>query len=166
MVEELPRIALPDKETRALFAADVVAVRARTARLAVVARDDAVFALRATTLRDGVATVLARDAVFTDVAREEVLDAVVRDVVLRAATLRDGVAAVRAVVTAVFVAVVRGLARPLRAVVPVARADCAAAGVTPDGALGSANTARIDTSVEHTKNAPASKKTVPTAFLQ
>jgi hypothetical protein len=33
------------------------------------------------------------------------------------------------------------------------------------GATGSANTARIDSTVEQTKNAPASKNIVPIAFL-
>lgn len=35
----------------------------------------------------------------------------------------------------------------------------------PVGAIGSANTARIDNNVEHTKNAPASRNIVPIAFF-
>jgi hypothetical protein len=60
----------------------------------------------------------------------------------------------------------RGLARPdVRALFP---ARCAwgptnVGSIT--GATGSANTARIDKNVEHTKNAPANKKTVLTAFF-
>jgi hypothetical protein len=51
--------------------------------------------------------------------------------------------------------------------VAFARGDAvlaATVGVTT-GAIGSANTARIDKNVEQTKNAPASKNTVLTAFL-
>ena len=50
------------------------------------------------------------------------------------------------------------------------RAAAVRAGLTFDvalciGAIGSANTVRIDNNVEQIKNAPASKNTVPTAFL-
>ena len=46
------------------------------------------------------------------------------------------------------------------------RADCVVATDACIGAIGSASTERIDKSVEQTKKAPASKKTVPIAFLQ
>jgi len=135
----LPRIALPCNDTRALFAA-VDVVRLRTLR-------DGFVVVRATTLRD-----------------EFVFAAVVRDVVVRAATLRA--------LFAVFVAVVVVSRRdttfvPLRReFVAVARGDCVVVNIVFAGAIGSANTARIDTSVEQTKNAPANKNTVPMAFLQ
>jgi len=145
----LPRIALPERETRAIFAALVVAARERTLRaLDAVVRVDARFA----TLR----------AAFVDLAaaREaDVVPTVARDVVARLETVR-AVVAPRGLV-AVDVFVLRGLARPVRAL-----AACGvAATVCTVGATGSANTARIDTNVEQTKNAPASKNTVPMAFL-
>ena len=156
-----PRIALPCKETR-----DGLAARARTLRAVVapVLRDAFVVPVRETTLRDAtprdalfvvVAAVVARDE-FAVVTREE-FAALARD-----ATLRDGVAAVVVPVArdTVFVAL-RGVAL-LRPVAP-ARPDCA---VIAAGAIGSAKTARIDTNVEQTKNAPANKNTVPIAFLQ
>ena len=63
----------------------------------------------------------------------------------------------------------RERATVLRATVPLLRA-AARAGLTCDcatvvGAIGSANTVRIDNKVEQIKNAPASKNTVPIAFL-
>ena len=56
--------------------------------------------------------------------------------------------------------------RPLARLVELERAvapdDCAG---TIAGAIGSAKTARIDKNVEHTKNAPANRNTVPMAFF-
>ena len=149
MVEALdPRRAEPCNETR-----EVSTLRARTVRperFAVV-RVAAVVAVRATTLRDG-AVVVVR--VVVRVARP-------REVVAR-----DG--AVVAVVpryTVVVAVVVRGLARPERVALPArwARGEIVSAFT---GAIGSANAARIDINVEHVKNAPPNKKTVPMAFLQ
>lgn len=165
MVVLLPRIALPAKETRALFAAALVAVRARTARfwVDVLVLPDAVVE-RETTLRDDVAVlpraVVVRAELFV-VARDVTeRDGVVFEV-FATLVVRDTVA--RDVFVARDVVVFRGLARPV--VVAAARGDWAVVGITV-GATGSANTARIDNNVEHTKNAPASKNTVPTAFLQ
>ena len=178
----VPRMALPCNETRAVLAD--VAVRAATPRdadaVAVVPRDvvvrDATFRGDADTPRD--VAVLARDAVVLAVPRDvavardgaavvprdaDVAGTAARDVVARDATERDAAVVVRAVDAVV--AVVRGLVRPDARDVP-ARADCGAAAVTFTGAIGSASTARIDTNVEQTKNAAASKNTVPTAFLQ
>lgn len=136
----LPRIALPCNETRAWLD---VAVRARTLRELVVVRD--AFA-RDTTLRDAVAF-----------ARGDAT--VVRDVTPRA------VPAV--VATFVFAVVPRDITLAVaRRDDAVPRGDCAPAIAPVVGATGSANTARIDNNVEQTKNAPANKKTVPTAFLQ
>ena len=181
----LPRMAAPCKDTRA--ASDVVAVRARTLRAVVAAddRDVTAVALRAATPRDGVVTPLAdvvgaprvavvvaeRDAVprDVDVARDtpDVVDVaalvVVGATALRDATARDVLDVPRATVAAD----VRGLARDARDVDVPARAPWGAATVTVStGAIGSANTARIETKVEQTKNAAASKKTVPTAFFK
>ena len=64
--------------------------------------------------------------------------------------------------TVVVAVVARGLARPER-VARIARGDAASIFT---GAIGSANAARIDINVEHVKNAPPNKKTVPMAFLQ
>lgn len=175
----VPRMALPCKETRAVLAD--VAVRAATPRDAdaVVPRDvvvrDATLRGDADTPRD--VAMLARDAVVLAMPRDVAVardgatvvprdadapDTAARDVVARDATERDAAVVVRAVDAAV----VRGLVRPDARDVP-ARADCgAAAAVTFIGAIGSASTARIDTNVEQTKNAAASKNTVPTAFLQ
>lgn len=155
-----PRIALPCNDTRAGFA-----VRARTLRavVAAVVRDALLVAVRDTTLRDAT----LRDALL-DVVPRDALSVVPRDdatlpraVVARDATLRDGADAVVAdVVRETVLVAFRGVAL-LRDVAPV-RADWAASGA---GAMGSAKTARMDNSVEQTKNAPASKNTVPTAFL-
>lgn len=134
----LPRIALPCKDMRAWLD---VAVRARTLRDVVVVRDAPV--ARDTTPRD-VAAVVVRGLV-----------TVVRDETLRP-TFADGVAVVPRDTTF-------DVARRDAAIV---RGDCAVTVAPAVGAIGSANTARIDNNVEQTKNAPASKKTVPTAFLQ
>lgn len=134
----LPRIALPCNETRAWFD---VAVRARTLRDVVVVRDAPV--ARDTTPRDVVVAVVRG------------LATVVRDATLRA-VFADGVAVVPRDTT--FDVARRDVA--------LVRGDCAVTIAPVVGAIGSANTARIDNNVEQTKNAPASKKTVPTAFLQ
>lgn len=134
----LPRIALPCNETRAWFD---VAVRARTLRDVVVVRDAPV--ARDTTPRDVAAAVVRG------------LATVVRDATLRA-VFADGVAVVPRDTT--FDVARRDVA--------LVRGDCAVTIAPVVGAIGSANTARIDNNVEQTKNAPASKKTVPTAFLQ
>jgi len=153
----LPRIALPVKDTR-----DGLAVRERTLRATVlpVVRDVAVAPVRDTTLRDAT----LRDELFVAefaVVVVRVAAEFERAVVARDATLRDGVAddtvpVARDTVFAALrgVAVVRPVAPP-RAV-----------GAAAIGAIGSAKTARIDNNVEQTKNAPANKNTVPTAFLQ
>jgi len=152
----LPRMALPCNETRDATLAGVVAVLVRTVRAAVVpvARDTVLFvAARDTTARPVFAAV-ARDVVFVVAAR----DATVRLVAAPPAV------AVRATVAEPVVP--RGLARPERDVAVPARVAWGVAPVAPTGAIGSANTARMDTNVEHTKNAAANKKTVPIAFLQ
>ena len=153
----LPRMALLTIETRDPF---VVAVRARTLRAGaavVVVRPAGVPVRvapatppRETTLRVDVAGVVARVAV------EEVA-------VVRAATVRFAFEVAR--VAALVRLLLRGFAReaPARVVAPVFDTVPTAGAV---GAMGSAKTARIDNSVEQTKNAPASKKTVPMAFLQ
>lgn len=143
----LPRIALPCNETRAWFD---VAVRARTLRDVVVVRDAPV--ARDTTPRDVVATV-ARG--LATVVRDETLRAVFADVVVAP---DDDVAVAVVPRDTTFDVVRRDVA--------VVRGDCAVTIAPVVGAIGSANTARIDNNVEQTKNAPASKKTVPTAFLQ
>ena len=142
----LPRIALPCNETRAWFD---VAVRARTLRDAAVVRDVVVFA-RARTLRDVFVVAVARE--FATVPRDE--------------TPRAILAFELVVVVVALLPRFTTFALARREFVAL-RGDCAFA--TPTvfaGAIGSANTARIDTNVEQTKNAPASKNTVPTAFLQ
>lgn len=148
VVDLLPRIALPCRDTRALF---VVAVRLRTLRavFAVVARDAFVVA-RATTPRDVLADAAA---VF------------VRPVFARDATAR---AAFAFAVVAALVVVRREtvLDETRREFVAFARGDVLVVTVLATGAIGSANTARIDTNVEQTKNAPANRNTVPMAFLQ
>lgn len=180
----LPRMALPCKETRA-----VVPARDTTLRF-VVARDAFATVPRDTTLRPLVVAVprdtvfaVARDAdtlgradavvVVVRVAavvavRAVVGVAVVRAVVPRDVTARDVVAAALVPRDTVFVAVRRDVAFVLRAVALPARVAWGPA-TTVDvaaGAIGSANTARIDTNVEQTRNAPANKNTVPIAFLQ
>ncbi len=149
----LPRIALPVKDMRAGLAA-----RERTLRatFAPVVRDALVVPVRDTTLRDAT----LRDELFTalfGMVVTRVADEFARDAVVRDATLRDGAAPV--VRDTVFVAL-RGVAAER----PVAPAR--AVGDAAIGAIGSAKTARIDNNVEQTKNAPANKNTVPTAFLQ
>ena len=128
-------------------------MRARTLR--VVARFVAVLALRETTLR----VVVER----ADVAVFAVVE-LARDTTLRVAVPREVVVVFVAIVgradEAVF-DVPRGLARP-------ERGDWAcviAVDASIVGAIGSANTTRIDNNVEHTKNAPISNNTVPSAFL-
>lgn len=149
----LPRIALPVKETRALL---FVAVRATTLRDALPVRDTVLrpdVVVRDVTLRDCV--------VAAGVVVAEVRDATTgRPVTLRAAAGAD-------VVRATVAAFVRDVAvRPdVRAVAPRCDDTCPVA--TPAvGAIGSANTARIDNRVEQTNPAPASKNIVPTTFLK
>ena len=142
-----PRIAEPCKEIRALFAAAVVAVRARTERVAAAFARDVAADARDTTLREPAA--FAR---FTAGRPDTARDAVPLGVVVRATVVRLAFARLR------------GLARPERGF--DARPLCGAATeFSFIGAIGSANTERIDKNVEHTKNAPASKNTVPMAFL-
>lgn len=163
MLALLPRIALPDSDTRAFV---FVAVRATTLRAAApVVREPPVrpdVVVRDVTPRDAVVDAAPRDVV----AALPVVPTIRAAAAGRPDTLRAATGAVvpRATVAAAVprdVAVVRA---DVRAVAP-ARGDWADAGVTA-GAIGSANTARIDNNVEQTKNAPASKNTVPTAFLQ
>ena len=153
-----PRIALPCNEMRALFAAAVVAVRARTARVAFALARFVAVVWRETTLRDD--TAFARLA-FVRFAFARVVTArdctVLREfaardafaVVVRATVARDGLSPRE------LVRLERGDVRPLWLKYIVAFV----------GATGSANTERIDNIVEHTKKAPANKKTVPSAFL-
>ena len=174
----LPRIALPCKETRA-----VVPARDTTLRDGFVVRDTVV---RDTTLRPLVVA-LPRETVFAVVRDADTLGravavvvrdavavravvgvAVVRAVVPRDVTARDAVAVVVVPRDTVFVAVRRDVAFVLRGDAVPARVAWGPA-TTVDvaiGAIGSANTARIDTNVEQTRNAPANKNTVPIAFLQ
>ena len=182
MLDVLARMALPVNDTRGAIVVRFVAERETTLRdvpaaRVVAARDalpDVAALPRETTLRDVTAV---RDA-FVAVGRDTVLvlalprDTTVRDVaVVRAAldgrddTPRADVAVVLATVE--LDAFARVVVRPVaRAVVP-ARGDCGPFAVTTGtGAIGSANTARIDNNVEQTKNAPANRNTVPTAFLQ
>ena len=87
-----------------------------------------------------------------------------RDTTARDVTLREGLEAV--VVAVVVLEIVlpepRDVAPEFLAEPVVARCACV---VSNSGAIGSAKTALIDKNVEQTKNAPASKKTVPIAFL-
>lgn len=181
----LPRIALPVSETRA-----VVPARETTLRDAFAIFDDVVrdTTLRAELPRDAVArpvvAAVVRDAVALGrpdvvVVRDAVpLVVVVRDVVgtavaVRDTTPRDIVAPLVFTVPreTTFDDVPRAVAVDGRAVdartLPAARGDATADDVVTVavGAIGSANTARIDNKVEQTKNAPASKNTVPIAFL-
>ncbi len=181
----LPRIALPVSETRA-----VVPARETTLRDAFATFDDVVrdTTLRAELPRDVVArpvvAAVVRDAVALGrpdvvVVRDAVpLVVVVRDVVgtevaVRDTTPRDIVAPLVFAVPreTTFDDVPRAVAVDGRAVdartLPAARGDATADDVVTVavGAIGSANTARIDNKVEQTKNAPASKNTVPIAFL-
>ena len=181
----LPRIALPVSETRA-----VVPARETTLRDAFATFDDVVrdTTLRAELPRDVVArpvvVAVVRDAVALGrpdvvVVRDAVpLVVVVRDVVGTAVAVRDTTPRdiVAPLVFAVprettFDDVPRAVAVDGRAVdartLPAARGDATADDVVTVavGAIGSANTARIDNKVEQTKNAPASKNTVPIAFL-
>jgi hypothetical protein len=78
--------------------------------------------------------------------------------------VRDAGVVVRA--TVVFDALLRGLARPERTLLPARVAWGPFIDASFSGAIGSANTERIDNNVEHVKNAPPSKNIVPTAFLQ
>ena len=182
----LPRIALPVSETRA-----VVPARETTLRDAFATFDDVVrdTTLRAELPRDVVArpvvvAAVVRDAVALGrpdvvVVRDAVpLVVVVRDVVGTAVAVRDTTPR-DIVAPLVFAAprettfddVPRAVAVDGRAVdartLPAARGDATVDDVVTVavGAIGSANTARIDNKVEQTKNAPASKNTVPIAFL-
>lgn len=172
----LPRIALPVSETRA-----VVPARETTLRDAFATFDDVVrdTTLRAELPRDAVARPVVVAAVVRDavaLGRPDVV--VVRDVVGTAVAVRDTTPRdiVAPLVFAVprettFDDVPRAVAVDGRAVdartLPAARGDATADDVVTVavGAIGSANTARIDNKVEQTKNAPASKNTVPIAFL-
>ena len=149
-------MALPCNDTRDAVGVVFVAVRARTVRARVAG-------VRDTTLRVVVRVfVVARPVVVRDVT----LRAVPRDTVFAVARAGATFGAVRATVR--FATLLRGLARlGVRDVALPARGDCgAAADVTSIiGATGSANTDRIDSTVEQTKNAPASKNIVPIAFL-
>jgi hypothetical protein len=92
--------------------------------------------------------------------------ATARVAVARGFALRTALVAVLATVAREVVPALRGLARPdVRAVLPARAAWGVAYAVSSTGAIGSAKTARIDKNVEHTKNAPANKKTVLTAFF-
>jgi len=152
----LPRIALPVRETRAV---EFVAVRATTLRA-----DCAVprfVTVRDATLRDaalrGAPTVLV-----VIVARDATAG--------RPATVRDAVfSALFTVVRATVAPDVErdvAFARPDARTAPAPRGDCAVGAGDIVGAIGSANTARIDSNVEQTKKAPANKNIVPTAFLK
>ena len=179
----LPRMALPCNETRAVVPARDTTLRFVVARdaFATVPRDttlrplvvavprDTVFAVvrDADTLGRAVIVVVARVAAVVAV-RAVVGVAVVRAVVPRDVTARDAVAVVVVPRDTVFVAVRRDVAFVLRGDAVPARVAWGPA-TTVDvaiGAIGSANTARIDTNVEQTRNAPANKNTVPIAFLQ
>ena len=85
--------------------------------------------------------VVARFVVLLDVVERVAFAEVARDAVVRATLAR-------------LLAVARGDVRPV---------FCIAA---PVSTIGSANTERIETNVEQTKNAAANKNTVPIAFLQ
>jgi hypothetical protein len=131
--------------------------------LARIARFETLFVaawLRAVTPRDAAGVVVAFIERTGILPREvTVLFATLpRDVVVLDAPCAVCAAVAReTVVRAVFtrlLAVARGLVRPLRC------------GNVFAGAIGSANTERIDINVEHTKNAAANKNTVPIAFLQ
>lgn len=142
-------------EPVALTREGVFDVRARTARLFVVRFVAAL--LRDTTPRVDVAVVrvgVVRDetVLFAPVPRDTVVrvalfefverDAVVRDVVARDTVERLDV-----------VAFARGLVRPNLC------------GKLFEFTIGSANTDRIETNVEHTKNAAANRNIVPIAFF-
>ena len=144
----LPRIALPDRDTRAaLFD---VAVRARTVRV-----DAFDVAVRAAVPRD----VTPRDAV-------DALFVVARDAAAGRVDTPREIVAFDVVPRAVDILREDCVRPDARGDVAFARGDCAAGTFgTAVGATGSAKTARIDKNVEHTKNAPASKNTVPTAFF-
>lgn len=192
VVALLPRIALPCKETRAGVPARDITLRFATLRdaFATVPRDTtlrplAVVVGRVVVVRDAVAlgrvdVVRDADAVVARVAFPvvPVRDAaavvaarvvVVRAVVARVETERDGETVVADAVPrdTVFAALRRDVAFARGDAVP-ARVAWGAATIADVaiGAIGSANTARIETNVEQTKNAPASKNTVPIAFLQ
>lgn len=179
----LPRIALPCNETRDV--AGAVAVRERTVRAVLFAatRDTVFVVPRDTTLRD----VVPRDTVFavprdTDalgrpvavvvravvvVGAAVVRTAVVRDVTPRATVAFDGFAVVVPRVTILDDVDRDDAGRADARTFPDVRADetIGVADTVATGAIGSANTARMDNNVEQTKNAPASKNTVPIAFL-
>ena len=120
--------------------------------------------VRATTLRVPVSRFVVRATTLRDVPVPERVVATVALLVARETTLRDADVFAR---DALFVVVRTRDAAVERAFVrgDAARGDEAAPVGTTVGAIGSAKTARIDKNVEHTKNAPASKNTVPTAFL-
>lgn len=154
------------------FATFADVVRDTTLRVALprdaVVRDDAVVAaVPRDTVALGRAEAVVRDA-FAVVAGDVTGATAPRDTVARDVTARELVAVLFAVPRdTMFADVLRDDAgrADARTFAPL-RGDCTfAAGDTVTGAIGSANTARIDTNVEQTKNAPASKKTVPIAFL-
>ena len=174
----LPRIALPCSEIRAAVFC-VVPTRDTTARDAFATFDDVV---RETTFLDETprdadvldAVAFARDTVVLGrlvVVVAVVLTAVVgvvvvaREVTPRATVAELVVPVSRDTTFDVVVREVAGLA-DVRTLL-LERGDCTVFVVIVFvGAIGSANTARIDKNVEQTKNAPASKNTVPIAFLQ
>ena len=147
----VPAIIDPFALTRddVVLVADVVL--ARTARF-----ERAAFCVRAVTPRD---CVVVCALILRTLARgETVLDATPRDVVARddvvagVTVARDTVERATAELFALFT-FARGLVRP----------DLC--GNVFAGAIGSANTERIDINVEQTKNAAANKNTVPIAFF-
>lgn len=190
MLDLLPRIALPCKDTRDGVVPDVVVAREITFLLLFTATREVVFvAFLETTLRDAVPVVAAvpRETVVlgravavvvvpATVPLETVGVVAPRDTVARDVTVRAGVAALGVVVTVaavvprdtilVFVLDVAGRADERVLLVPARVACGVATAFCAIGAIGSANTALIDKNVEQTKNAPASKNTVPIASLQ
>ena len=178
-------MALPCNDMRDGF----VVVRERTLRVGLFAatRDAVVVVVRDTTLRDApdadgraVVVVFLRDVVIVgrpDVATRDDAVAVpaatvgvvvARDTTLRLAVVPRGdvtvvVAFPRETIFAEFPRDVAG--RDVRDVLPARVAWGVITLFWATGAIGSANTERIDKNVEQTKNAPASKNTVPIAFL-
>lgn len=129
---------------------------------------DGVIAVRATTLRDVVRAVVPRDTTFRAVlfARDTVFVVVARDTTPRDRLVVPATRPVADVVRAtVAFDTPRFVVRPDARFVAFVRGDAFDCTGVIAGAIGSANTARIDKNVEHTKNAPAKRNTVPTAFF-
>ena len=126
---------------------------------------DGVVDVRATTLRATVLGLVARDTTlrFVAVPRDTVF-AFARDATPRDTTFLFTVApvVVRAIVAG---DTPRFVVRPDARFVAFVRGDALVSAGTNVGAIGSANTARIDKNVEQTKNAPAKRNTVPIAFF-